>query len=1083
MWLTRYALRNPIAVAVICLLLVVIGIYAYFTLGISLIPNVTFPGVTVVTTLPGADPQTIETQITKPIEDAIAQLSNVDTITSTSSEGRSVVNVQFTSSANVDLAPINVERAVNSVQNQFPAGTNAPSIQQFNSSAIPVEVITLSGPQSANELQQLATNRLQRPFQALPGVQSVQVVGGSAREIHVEVNVNKLVGYQIGLNQIQTAIASSELQQSAGILPSGRMDTSVVFDALSATPQQLKNIVVSSTSRGNVRLGELATISDGFKKDTSFFRVDGKSAIALIVRKLSSANTLVVSHEVDREIKLLAPSLPAGTKLSVVFSLADYTQQSFNTVQHTLIEAIISTGLILLIFLHTWRSTLIVLVAIPTSLLTAIAVTFFLHYDLNLFTMLALTLSVGILVDDSIVILENIYRHLFLRELPVFAAINGRSEIGFAAITITFVDVVVYAPIAFIPNVAGQILGPFALVIASATLTSLLVSFTLTPLLASRILTPEVALQEGSGYLARFGRKWNHGFAHLTALYSRTLDWTLTGYWVKFGPLRLRARFLVVLIGVFTILVAIGFVASGSIGVDLFPTGDQSEVDATLTMPPTTATRETERVVGQMLTKVHQFPEVREYYSDVTNNTAQLTFLLVPINDRKRSSAQIAESIRKNLDPHLPGEHFTTSLPNAFAFSSGSGGQDLQIAIRGDDPTILSELTTRVEQTLRNIPGAVAITSSSDVVQPQMVFHYNRAEGSDLGISAQLAAQTLALAVNGQVVGEFQQPGRANVDIRLRADQAFRSSPPRLVTLPLLSSTGQFVQLGQVGSFVSQTAPLSIDHYNRQRSITVSASVEGRPVGSVIADASTAIARIPVPPGYSIQLGSQSQTSMTTFADLGKALLIGILLVYILMTFLFRSFTLPFSVLVSLPLASFGALGAMVLTKTPFTLFSALGFFLLVGLVGKNAILLVDYTHTLRKRGRSRTDALREAGPIRLRPIVMTTMSVIVALVPVAIGIEAGSELLKASAIVLIGGLLTSTLLTLVFVPAMYTYFDDLQELLLHRWRRLTSPRELTEEEKAFLSVKYDGTAVANNDGYALPQAHDDEVVLKVLEE
>ncbi|MDG6922789.1 MAG: efflux RND transporter permease subunit, partial [Nitrososphaerota archaeon] len=747
----------------------------------------------------------------------------------------------------------------------------------------------------------------------------------------------------------------------------------------------------------------------------------------------------------------------------------------------TLIEAIISTGFILLVFLHTWRSTLIVLVAIPTSLLTAIAVTFFLHYDLNLFTMLALTLSVGILVDDSIVVLENIYRHLFLRELPIFAAINGRSEIGFAAITITFVDVAVYAPIVFIPDIVGQILGPFALVIASATLTSLVVSFTLTPLLASRILTSEAALQEGRGYLARFGRKWNAGFAQLTALYARILNWTLTGHWVKLGSFRLKARSLVVIVGIFTILVAIGFIASGSIGVDLFPTGDQSEVDATLTLPPTTAARETERVVEQMLTKVHQFPEVREYYSSVNDNTASLTFLLVPIRDRKLSAAQLAERIRQTLNPHLPGERFTTYLPNAFAFNSSAGGQEVQIAVRGDDPMILSALTSRVEQALRSIPGTVAITSSADVVQPQMVFHYNRAEGSDLGVSAQLAAQTLALAVNGQVVSEFQQPGQTNVDIRLRADQAFRSSPTQLATLPLLSSTGQFVQLGQVGSFVSQTAPLSIEHYNRQRSITVSASVEGRPVGSVIADVNTAIARIPVPPGYSIQLGSQSQMTTTTFADLSKALLIGILLVYILMTLLFRSFTLPFSVLVSLPLASFGALGAMALTKTPFTLFSALGFFLLVGLVGKNAILLVDYTDTLRKRGRSRTDALREAGPIRLRPILMTTSSVIMALVPVAIGIEAGSELLKASAIVLIGGLLTSTLLTLLFVPAMYTYFDDLQEALVRRWRHLASPRELTEEEKAFLLVKYD--TAATYDRYARSQTHDGEVALKAIEE
>ncbi|MCL4545022.1 MAG: efflux RND transporter permease subunit [Chloroflexi bacterium] len=1076
MSLTRFALRNPLVVALLCLVVLCFGLYSYFTLGVSLIPNVTFPGVSVATALPGADPQTVETQVTKPIEDAIAQLQNIDTITSTSSEGLSVVNVQFTTSANIDLAPIDVERAVNSVRSQFPTGTNTPGITRFDASAIPVEVIALFGPQPSDELQQLATNRLQRPFQALKGVQSVQIAGGSAREIHVKANIQKLVAYQIGLNQLQQSIQSSQLEQPAGQLPVGRSDTAIIFDALSTSPRQLANIVVANTSAGNVRLGDVATISDGFKRNTSFIRVDSKPAVAVVVTKLPTANALLISKEVARTIKGLQPSLPTGDRLSVVFSQAEYTQQSFNTVQRTLIEAIIATGLILLLFLHTWRSTFIVLVAIPTSLLTAIGMMLLLHYDLNLFSMLALTLSVGILVDDSIVVLENIYRHLSLKEPPILAALNGRSEIGFAAITITFVDVAVYVPIALIPGVLGEILAPFALVIAAATLTSLIVSFTLTPLLASRFLTTQAVLQSGNSPLARFGRAWNYGFGRLTSFYQRILSWTLTGHWLGIGERRLRARSAVVAIGVLSMILSIGFVTSGRIGFDIFPTGDQSQVGASLTLAPTTAARETQHVVEQMVAKVKQFPEIRDYYTSVSNNTASFTFLLVPPSQRRLSSAQLADRIRVALDPKLPGSHFTTNLPTAFGFTGDSTAQPIQVNIRGDDPATLATLTKQVEDLLRKIPGTVSINSSTDVVQPQMVFRYDSSKGADLGVSAQLAAQTLQLAVNGDVVSEYQRPGRANVDIRLEADDAFRSSPRELTFLPVVTPSGQMVQLGQVGHFVQSTAPLQINHYNRQRSITVSASASGRPVGSIINDVNAAIQRLPVPPSYSVGLSGGAQNNVTAFGDLFKSLGVGILLIYVLMTLLFRSFTLPFSVLVSLPLALFGALGALAITGTPFTLFSALGFFLLVGLVGKNAILLVDYTDTLRKRGYSRLEALREAGPTRLRPIVMTTFSVIFALVPVAIGIEAGSELLKAAAIVLIGGLLTSTLLTLLFVPAMYTYFDDLQEQIKRLVARLVAPRELEPEELAALSVPQQSLAMSPLDG---ARAVTEEVTLR----
>jgi HAE1 family hydrophobic/amphiphilic exporter-1 len=1046
MGITRFALRNPLVVGVLALALVCFGLYAYFTLGVSEIPNISIPGVQILTNDNGADPGTVETQITKPIEDAVAALPNIDTLTSVSSEGQSRVDVQFTTAANAQLVPVDVERVINAVRSQLPAQASAPSIQSFDSSGFPVIIVGLSGPQPADVLQQVATSRLQRALQSVPGVQSVQVTGGAPREIQVKVDLQKLQAYGLGLNQVQQALQSEQVQAPAGQIASGDKNMTIIFNALVTSPAQLSQIIVASPASGPVFLKDVATVVDGFQSSQSITRVNGIPAVGLIVTKLNSANAIQVSQGVRAALTQLAPVLPAGAHLDVFFDSAIYTQQSFNTVRKTLIEAVFSTGIILLLFLHTWRSTLIVLIAIPTSLLTAVGAMLLLGMNLNLFSMLALTLSVGILVDDSIVVLENIYRHLRLREPPYLAAINGRSEIGFAALTITMVDVVVYLPMALIPGVVGQILAPFALVIAAATLTSLAVSFTLTPLLASRFVRMNHADAQGGSVLTRFGRRWDRGFERLANGYRRLLHAMLTG-----SVLRVGLRWVVVGVGLLTVVVSGLFVATGLIGFDIFPSGDQSEVDISLTFPPATNLAAMNSIVQPLEAKLKSYPAVTKYYVSFGGGNAGFTVLLVPPNQRTMTSAQLADVLRRDLDPHLPGVRLDTSLPTAFGFGAGGGGssQPIQVTLRGSDPLVLQQLITRAEDAIKAVPGAVSVNSSNDVVEPQLVFTINRQAAADLGVTAQQAASALQLAVGGSVVGEFQQAGQQNVDIRLMASDTYRLSADQLATLPLVTSSGNVVQLGQLGSVTQGSAPLSIAHYNRARSVTVNASVSGRPAGSVQTDVQAALAKIPLLPGYTIDYGGSGSNNLQGFADIFKALGMGLLLIYLLMVFLFRSLTLPLAVLVSLPLALFGALGAMALTGTPFTVFSMLGFFLLLGLVGKNAILLVDYTDTLRKRGLGRTAALVEAGPTRLRPIIMTTCSVMVALAPVALGLEAGSELLKAAGIVLIGGLLTSTLLTLLFVPAMYTIFDDMQEFVLRVVRRFVQPRQLEPGELA----------------------------------
>jgi HAE1 family hydrophobic/amphiphilic exporter-1 len=1087
--LTRFALRNPLVIGAVTLALAAFGLYSYFSMGIGVVPNISFPGVTIITTDAGADPATIETQITKPIEDAVAALPNIDQIVSYSNEGISSVTVQFTTAANAELVPVDVERVVNSVRSKLPAEADPPSITKFDTSQIPVIAVTLSGPQPLDQTAQVATDRVQRAFEAVHGVASVAVEGGPTREVQVKVDTDKLQARGLGLNTVQQALESEQIEIPAGSLTSGGKDVNVRFTGLVKTPAQLGQIIVAPSAangQGPVYLKDIATIDDTIRKTQSLTRIDGTPAVSLTVTKLASASSLQVSSDVRKVMAQLQPTLPQGMKFDVGYDIALYTQQSFNTIQKTLLEAVVFTGLILLLFLHTWRSTLIVLISIPTSVLTTFGFMNLLGMNLNLFSMLALTLAVGILVDDSIVVLENIYRHLGLGDPPWVAAINGRGEIGLAAITITSVDVAVYLPIALIPGISGEFIRPFALVVACATLTSLAVSFTLTPLLASRYLRLEHALSQGGGWFSRFGQRWDAGFERIGDAYQRVLRKVLTERILTFIPGRkgrrgIGARWLVIGIGLLSLVVGLGTLATGRVGFDIFPSGDQSEVDLTITMPAATTLSQTDAAVRELERRLRaNYPEVSHIISNVgattgqtislqpKSDTALVRVLLVPPRQRQRSAAAIADDMDANLSKGIPGVKVRTGLQNAFGFG-GFGTQPIQVAVRGPNPAVLNGLVNQVTAAVKSVPGATDVNNVNENVQPEFVINVDRDKAADLGVTAQQAATALRTAVDGTLLNtKFRRPGQDDIDIRLIAGDAFRATPDNLPNLPLLSSKGTIVSLGQVGTISNGSAPTEIDHVDRDRSVIVNASTQGRLVGDVQRDVEAKVANITLPPGYSIKYYGQAQQGGQAFGDIYKAVAIGLALIYMLMMLLFGSVTLPLAVMMSLPLAVVGAFSAMAITATPFTLFSLLGFTLLVGLVGKNAILLVDYTDTLRKRGEARTDALLHAGPTRLRPIVMTTMSIIVALTPVAAGIEEGSELLKAAAIVLIGGLITSTLLTLVFVPAMYTIFDDVQEFFVRIFHRVSKPRHL---EPAELAIAHPNGHGANGREVRSPRA------------
>jgi HAE1 family hydrophobic/amphiphilic exporter-1 len=1030
--------------------IVLFGTYGYQNMGVAVMPNVNFPMVTVTTIYPGADPETVESKVTKPIEDAIAALPNIDHngLTSTSSQGISSVVVQFNTAANPEMVSVDVERVVNGARSKLPPEAEPPTVMKIDLNAFGVMTVMLSGPQSLTALQELAEDRIQQQLGTLPGVSSATIQSGVVREIQVRVDQNRLQSSSLSINQVINALQSQQLEMPAGTITQGGRDYSIYFDALVTSPEQLGAVPVLATENGTVYLRDVATIQDTFQKRARIVRVNGREGIALVIAKLPQANTLSVAEQVKHAIERLDPTLPPDTHLSVVVDASLYTEKSFHTVQRALFEAVIFTGLILLLFLHTWRSTLIVLMSIPTSLLATLVAMGLLNYNLNLLTMMALTLSVGILVDDSIVVLENIYRHFDMGKPPFQAALDGRSEIGLAALTITLVDVVVYVPISvMLAGISAEFIRPFALTIAFATLASLAVSFTLTPLLASRLLRHSQA-SGGRSPLTRFGEAWDAGFAFVERQYAGLLRHALPKRW------------LVIMVGLASFVGGMYLPMSGKIGTDFFPTGDQSDIGITMTLPPGTALETTNRATLELERVLATRPEIHTVYSivgqlstgfggDSGANSAQVQALLVPPTQRSQSNSEIGAQLRDELAATIPGAKIQVGYNNPFGWGA-FGGQPIQIFVQGSDPATLDTFAADVLQTMREVPRATSVRSSNDDVQTQVRAKVDWQRAADLGVNPQSAALALRTAIDGykSTSSQYRRTGRSSVDIRILSSNAGNATMEDIGALPVAAGNGT-VRLDQFVTFQRQEIPTAIRHVMRLRSVTIGAEPsEGHLVGDAQQAVITAIDRLPVPSGAAVTYAGQGQQGSDAFTGIIRAMQVAILLMYMLMMVLFGSLTLPLAVLMSLPLAAVGALGAMALTRTPFTLFSLLGLAVLLGLVGKNAILLVDYTEILRQRGADRTTALLQAGPTRLRPIVMTTVSIIAALLPIASGLEEGSELLKSAAVVLIGGLLTSTLLTLVFVPAMYTIFDDMQSWVLRRFHgkpRPTAPQPATE--------------------------------------
>jgi HAE1 family hydrophobic/amphiphilic exporter-1 len=1025
------------------LALVLMGGVAYTYLHVDRLPPVTIGVVSVSSSLPNASAQNVELLVTEPIENAISGISGVNTITSNSSQGSSSVIVQLTDGYDPNQADIDIQEAMGPVARRLPTNATAPVVRKFDPNASPIMNIAFTGA-PLDQLYDIASNDIEPDLQSVPGVGQVNISGGLQKEIEVQVDYNKLAAYGLTLAQLNTALTNANVAVPSGSVPVGTQVINVVPNGLFTNIQDIQNVLVSdSPTSGPIKVGDVAKVLETDKQQYTLQRLNGQDAVGLQITPNSDANTVQVADALRAELTHLQPLLPSGTQTTIINDQSKFTRASLDSIQHDLALSVIMVAIVIMVFLHDWKHTIIVLCAIPTSLISTFLVMYLLGFTLNTMSMMALALMIGILVDDSIVVLENIHRHLQLGESPWQAAINGRSEIGMAAIAITMADVVVYTPIAFMSGSIGQLFRQYGLTVVAATLFSMLMSFTLTPMLASRWLRHGGKTRFKR--LSALGERWDRGFARMAGFFASTV------------PVALKGRWFVLVVSAGLVVAAAAMIPLHILGTEYAPAEDDNSFSVNLQLPPGTSLDATNQAAVQLEGYVKAMPEVQYYFTSVSipggggfgrggASSVNLQAQTVPKDQRQRTVFDLINALRAD-SRRIAGANFNGGVSSPLPGGGGGGAGSINVSISGPNLDTVTQLATQAQATLLTIPGVADVRNTNLNTVPEMDITLDRTRMAQLGITNQQVDSALSTAIGGTLSTEFQPPGTVQEDITLIADPSKRYDLSAIGQIPVgvesgtggtgtAAAPGTAVTLSQVATIKQGTGPVTIQRVNRQVTASLTATPVGRPLGDVAGDVNKAMSSVAFPAGYGFTLRGQVQIFNQAIAALSAALVLSVVLEYMLLVALYESWLFPLVRMLTVPLGLIGGFVLLWLTGNTVNIFSIIGMIMGEGLVAKSGILLVDYANTLRERGVARTQALQEAVRVRLRPILMTSCTMIFGMLPLALKLEAGAETRAPMAVVVIGALLSSTLLTLVVVPALYTVMDDLQNKLFHRGRK-----------------------------------------------
>ncbi len=1011
MKISDVAIDRPVFTVMASAAVLVMGGLALFRLGVDLFPDVSFPVVAITTTYPGAAPEEIEQQITRPIEEAVSTINGVDVVRSFSRDSVSVVIVLFKLDVDLLRATTDTREKVQSVKNSLPDDAEDPQVAKFDPSATPIMIYTVRSDRSATETRRIVDDIIRPTLETVPGVGSITLMGGTVREIQVDLDQTKLQAVGLSVTAVAQALRAEGFDLPGGRITQGGRELSVKAQGRFKNTEEIKRTVLFSLPNGTqIRVGDVGEVVDGIAEVREIARVNGKEAVTFNVQKVSGGNTVKVTADVQAALEKLRLTLDKDVDITLIADQARFINNNISRLRGHLILGGLLAIMVIFVFMLDWRSTLISAIALPASVIATFFVMWQLGFTLNIMSMLALTLSIGLLIDDSVVVRENIFRHLEMGEDAFTAARKGTSEIALAVFATTMTIVAVFVPIAFMGGLIGKFFKEFGLTVAAAVLVSLVVSFTIDPMLSARF-----AQKVDRDRPAKMRAHWFYGpptrfFEAMDATYLTILTWALSH------------RKTVVGLALLVFLSSLGLPAF--MGTEFFQRGDQGKFEAIFEVQPGTAIGETNRLAFKAEELLHGIPECPTLYTRVGLNRDPSQFAIHALcsekSDRVRTVDQIMDEARTRL-AGVPGATVELRVPD---LADNGQPAPVTLMITGPDFVGLQQLADKALDIVRSTKGTVDVGTSARPGSPEQRFVIDRSRASDRGVSFSAAAMTLRTALEGDIVTTLPDRGD-DVDIRVRLRQEDRATVEDLNKLMVPTRSGGLVRMEEVVRLEETSTPAAIERTNRQRAITITANLAHRSLGEVLGDITPKLEEIMVP-GYSYKFEGEAENMKDTFQNMLIALGLAILFIYFVLASQFESFVHPFTIMVALPLAMIGALLALFVTGLSLGMPAMIGIVLLMGLVTKNGILLVDYTNQLRKKGLDVIPALLEAGPTRLRPILMTSSAIVLGELPTALSTAEGSEFNVPMAVAVIGGVITSTMLTLVVVPVAYVWIDKL---------------------------------------------------------
>ncbi len=1044
-WLAEICVKRPVFATMLIMSLVVVGAFSFLSLGVDLFPKIDFPTITVTVTNPGASPQEIETEISDKIEEAVNTISGIDELRSSSIEGVSQVFVQFVLEKDVNVAAQEVENRVQTVIPHLPETAKQPTVQKLDTDAAPVLRISVSAPTSLREVTETAKHKIKERIEAVNGVGQITIIGGQERQINIWVDPDKMRAYNVTAAEISAALKIQNMEFPSGRLDEGQKETAVRTVGKIQKPSEFNEVFVATRGGYQVKIKDLGYTEDGGEEIRSEARLNGQPAVTLIVSKQSGQNTVAVAREIKSRLKEIETTLPKGYQMRIIGDNSIFIENSLRSIEEHLILGSILASIVVFLFLWSFRSTFIAAMAIPTSIISTFALVYAMGYTLNQITMLALTLMVGIVIDDAIVVLENIYRFVEEKGMnPFQAAIEATREIGPAVMATTLSLMAVFVPIGFMQGIVGKFMSSFGLTASFAVGVSLIVSFTMTPMLAARLIKPKKKVESresevlsteqdeaGSAQDSRLktkdssDSKYTGWFRYVDNVYAWLLRFSMGHRWVI---LTLVALVFISIVPLFMF-----------VGKNFLPVDDQSQFEVAIRTPEGTSLGATSQIFERIAAEIRKLPGVTDTLSTVGGgqqlvvNSGSIYIKLSDIGDRAKSQQDLMTDAR-NLLTKFPKEYRTSVQPVAAFSGGGFRNANVQFMIAGPDLKKLDEYSSKLLEKMKTIPDAVDVDSTLISGKPELQLEVDRDTAADLGVRVGDVSQALNTLVAGLDATTFNQ-GADQYNVTVRAINPFRTSVEGLNRMIIPSTKLGWVTLDRLVKSTAGTGPSSVDRTNRQRQVTLLANT--RPGGSAtaITDAiNQYVKELNIPVEYKTGYVGQSKELGKAFFYFLLAFLLSFIFMYIVLAAQFESFIHPITILLTLPLSIPFGIFALLVTGQSVNIFSGLGLLLLFGVVKKNAILQIDHTNGLRSKGMSRYDAIIQANRDRLRPILMTTIALVAGMIPLVVSSGAGSGTNRSIGVLVVGGQTLCLLLTLLAVPVFYSVFDDLAELRLFKY-------------------------------------------------